>query len=119
MSSIVSLLLAGGAAVDYEPRDPLMYDLADEGGAQPPDEPPTPLCLAARNKHIDIVDISIRAGADVDAAIQNSRDETARLVMRRRAIVETLGEDGSSLPGAAFVHKSAPSDRYPYCLFWG
>lgn len=97
MSSIVSLLLAGGAAVDYEPRDPLMYDLAEEGGAEPPDEPPTPLCLAARNKHIDIVDILIRAGADVNAAIQCSRDETARLLMRRKAIVETLKKDESSL----------------------
>lgn len=103
--TIVGMLLAAGAAVDREERDPLMYDLADEGGEQMPDDPPTPLCLAASNNHVEIVNMLIYAGADVNAdtgaalaaAIRSGNDEIVRLLLRHGAAVELLHEGGSPL----------------------
>lgn len=113
MSSIVGILLAGGAAVDYEERDPLMYDLADEGGEEAPDEPPTALCLAAAENHMEIVNVLLGAGADVNAdrgsvvigAAGNGHDEIVRLLIGRGAVVDPPNDEDSPLWSAAFSNK--------------
>lgn len=113
MSSIVDILVAGGAAVDYEERDPLMYDLADEGGEEPPDEPATALCLAATENHVDIVNVLLDAGADINAdrgsvltgAASKGNDEIVRLLIRRGAAIDPPNDEDSPLWWAASSNK--------------
>lgn len=111
--TIVGMLLAASAAVNREARNPLIYNRADEGKERPPDELPTPLCLAASNNHVEIANMLIDAGANVNAdggavlaaAAKSGNDEIVHLSIRHGAAVELPHKGGSPLYWAAFRGK--------------
>lgn len=92
-SRIVSLLLEAGALVDGEEQDsPLDHAAEDEDGPQ------TALSIAVENNHLDVVNILLDHGADINAyggivlkaAMEDGNAELVQFLLKEGAFIDSF-----------------------------